>query len=53
LFFIGNVSDILTNILKFNGITRTFELILAVSSGQALDPHIYRERFIPEWWAVE
>jgi len=51
IIFAENASDILTEILKFNGITRTFELMLAVSSSQALDPHVNRERFRSEWWA--
>jgi len=51
IIFAENASDILTEILKLNGITRTFELILAVSSSQALDPHVNRERFRSEWWA--
>ena len=51
IVFAENASDLLTEILKFNGITRTFELMLAVSSSQALDPHVNRERFRSEWWA--
>jgi len=51
IIFAENASDILTEILKLNGITRTFELMLAVSSSQALDPHVNRERFRSEWWA--
>jgi len=51
IVFAENASDILTEILKLNGITRTFELMLAVSSSQALDPHVNRERFRSEWWA--
>ena len=49
--FAENASDILTEILNFYGITRTFENILAVASSQALDPHVNRERFRTEWWA--
>jgi IS4 transposase len=51
IVFAENASDLLTEILKFNGITRTFELMLAVSSSQALDPHVNRKRFRSEWWA--
>jgi IS4 transposase len=51
IVFAENASDLLTEILKFNGITRTFEIMLAVSSSQALDPHVNRKRFRSEWWA--
>ena len=51
IVFAENASDILTEILKLNGITRTFEIMLAVSSSKALDPHVNRERFKSEWWA--
>jgi len=51
IIFAENASDLLTEILKYNGITRTFELMMAVSSSQALDPHVDRERFRSGWWA--
>lgn len=49
--FAENASDLLTEILKYNGITRTFELMMAVSLSQALDPHVNRKRFRSGWWA--
>jgi IS4 transposase len=51
IIFAENASDLLTEILKYNGITRTFELMMAVSSSQALDPHVDRKRFRSGWWA--
>jgi IS4 transposase len=49
--FAEYASDILNEILKFHGITRTFDNILAAASSQAVDPHVNRERFRTEWWA--
>ena len=49
--FAEYASDILNEILKFHGITRTFDNILAAVSSQAVDPHVNRERFRTEWWA--
>jgi putative transposase len=49
--FAENASDLLTEILKYNGITRTFELMMAVSLSQSLDPHVNRKRFRSGWWA--
>jgi hypothetical protein len=51
IIFAGNAPDLLTEILKYNGITRTFELMMAVTSSQASDPHAGRERFRSGWWA--
>ena len=49
--FAENASDQLTVILRYIGITRTFETIAGVYESQALDPHVNRLRFREEWWA--
>jgi hypothetical protein len=41
----------LTLILRYLGITRTWETLAGVYDSQALDPHVNRERFRAEWWA--
>jgi hypothetical protein len=40
-----------TLLLRYLGITRTFDTIAGVYDSQALDPHVNRERFRAEWWA--
>ena len=49
--FAENAFDLLTEILKYNGITLTFELMMAVSLNQVLDPHVNLQRFRSGWWA--
>ena len=49
--FSENASDQLTVILRYIGITRTFDTVADVYQSQALDPHVNRYRFREEWWA--
>ena len=51
IIFAENADDQLTLILRYLGITRTWETLAGVYDSQALDPHVNRERFRAEWWA--
>jgi hypothetical protein len=51
IIFAENTDDQLTLIIRYLGITRTWETIAGVYDSQALDPHVNRERFRTEWWA--
>ena len=51
IIFSENADVQLTLILRYLGITRTWETIAGVYDSQALDPHVNRERFRAEWWA--